>query len=136
MIYHWLLSMLKRYNNSFTNWQISKKQILHLVWTMMIFILFILCSNFLIYSNVAIKNHQYQSNLLQDSVEGDIADLYGGDDDYSNDIGNMNYLFWEKNISVWNHFKIEIQLIKISLFAQSKKRIHRSGIDNSDILEI
>merc|ERR1712212_156478 len=64
----------------------SKKQILHLVWTMMIFILFILWSNYLIHSNVALKKHQYQSSLSQDSAEGDLSDLYGRDDDYSDSL--------------------------------------------------
>ena len=59
---------------------------------MMIFILFIFWSNYLIHLNVAIKNHEYQSSLQQDSVEGDLSDLYERDDDYSDSLGNIYYL--------------------------------------------
>ena len=66
---------------------------------MMGLIFFILCSNFLIYPNVAIKNHQYQSSLTQDSYEDDLSDLYGRDDDYSDILGNICYLIDYKNKS-------------------------------------
>ena len=48
-------------------------------------------SNYLIHSNVALQKHQYQSSLSQDSAEGDLSDLYGRDDDYSDSLGNIYY---------------------------------------------
>ena len=66
---------------------------------MKILILFILCSNYLIHPNVAIKNHQYQSSLSKESVEGDLSDLYGRDDDYSEGLGISYYL----NTLVYNY---------------------------------
>ena len=128
--------MLKRDNNPFPNHQISKKQLLHLACTMMIFILFILWSNYLIHSNVALQKHQYQSSLSQDSAEGDLSDLYGRDDDYSDSLGNIyyfdtlvsHYIFWaEVNLSF---------IYKILLIANSKERKRRTGIDNWELLEI
>ena len=68
---------------------------------MKVFVLFILCSNYLIHPNVAVKNHQYQSSLSKDSVEGDLSDLYEIDDDYSEDLGNIYYL----NFIVSNYVK-------------------------------
>ena len=46
----------------------------------------------MIHPNVAIKNHQFQSSVSKDSVEGDLSDLYGRDDDYSNGSGIVYYL--------------------------------------------
>ena len=60
--------------------------------TRMILILLIFCTNCLIHPNVAIKNHQYQSSLSEDSYEDDLSDLYGKDDDYSEGLGNIYYL--------------------------------------------
>ena len=59
---------------------------------MKIFTFFTLCLNYLIHPNVAIKNHQYQSSLSEDSFEDDLSDLYGKDDDYSEGSGNIYYL--------------------------------------------
>ena len=101
----------------------------------MIFIHFIFWSNYLIPPNVAIKDQQYQSSLSQDSVEGDLSDLYGRDDDYSDSLGNIYYF----NTLVSHYIKAEVNLsfiYKILLFANSKERKRRTGIDNWELLEI
>ena len=98
----------------------------------------------MIHPNVAIKNHQYQGSVSKDSVEEDVSDLYGRDDDYSDGSGIVYYLnaLLSNNINKGKKgFQILVsisihcyvfQILKrcLSISSSKKERKYRTGIDN------